>query len=96
MLIAIKFHFNLTHPHNLLIKLANTLKISKESTQRSWNLLDKWYAEEDFVIWEAPHTLALSALNFNAKQEEKGRLLDFVKENSFRLLKEEIFVSNVK
>lgn len=94
VLIAIGFHFNLTHPHNLLIKLANTLKISKESSQKAWNLLDKWHAEEDFVIWEPPHTLALSALNFNVSLDERSRLLNFVKVNSFRLL--EILVSNVK
>ena len=77
------FEFNLFHPHPLLIKLAKSLEISKEATGKAWELLDSWYEGEDFVLWEAPHTLVLSALNVVGEHEKATK---FAQEHSFKLI----------
>ena len=87
-MIAISFQFNLTHPHDSLIKLSKTLKISKETAKTAWDTLNNWYETEDFVLWEAAHTLALSALKrcIGNGGLELENLMKFVKNNSFKLI----------
>lgn len=84
-MIAVNFEFNVLHPHILLVKLAKSLEISKETTEKAWELLDSWYEGEDFINWEAPHTLALSALKI-VGDHDKDKVIEFAQKHSFKLI----------
>lgn len=68
-----------------MIKLAKTLDIPKKTAQKAWELLNLWYETEDFVVWEPPHTLALSALKNSIEGESEG-LTRFIQKHSFKLI----------
>jgi hypothetical protein len=83
LLIVTSFRFNLVHGHDYLVKLAKTLKIAEESAQSAWKQLNEWYENEDFVLWEPPHSLALAALNPFAASQIK----EFCTRHGFKILK---------
>lgn len=85
VLIAVAFKFNLSHPHDFLLKLSKSLKLSQETAKKAWDLLNTWYETEDFVLWKAPHLLAVEALMAAAgENEEKKKILDFTIKNSIK------------
>lgn len=85
LLIATSFQFNLTHPHELILKISKSIGLSKETAQKAWELTANWYQNEDFVLWEPPHGLALSALNSVLKPTEAGLLKEFAHKNSLKI-----------
>ena len=62
VLIAIEFHFNLIHAHDYVIKLSTEFGIDQKSSRKAWEALNRIYENEDSILWEPPHSLALAAL----------------------------------
>lgn len=87
LLISVEFQFNLAHPHALLVKLAHTTGVSKSTAAQAWELLDRWYCEEDFVLWTACEELALRALKETCEKTKNdvGIIQQFCKFNGIKL-----------
>ena len=88
LLISIEFQFNLSHPHNLIIKLAHSLQLSKPTANKAWDLLNKWYEEEDFVLWNSCEELAMRALKESSETtclDDKKALLVYCNKNKIKI-----------